>query len=99
MISDNAASQIDNNANELTNPTKKSKKRLKLGPAKPGSRGGYGGQEMNFLSPHLIMPSRPQMQLGSNLQSNLEEIKEIAAEDPQEEGKFVVQIKPYYVNL
>jgi hypothetical protein len=29
------------------------------------------------------------MQLGSNLQSNLEEIKENAAEDPQEEGNLV----------
>jgi hypothetical protein len=28
------------------------------------------------------------MLLGSNLQSNLEEIKENAAEDPQEEGKL-----------
>ena len=88
MISGNAASQIHSNANELENPTKKSKKRLKLGPAKQGSRAGLSGPEMNFLSPHLIMPSRPHMLLGSNLQSNLEEIKENAAEDPQEEVKL-----------
>ena len=35
------------------------------------------------------MPSKPHILHGSNLQSNLEEIKEIAAEDPQEEGNLV----------
>lgn len=40
------------------------------------------------------MPSKPHILHGSNLQSNLEEIKENAAEDPLEEGNLDEDQRP-----